>query len=83
MPSLIDVVREGACGLTSITPMHMGTLSCLSAQVEGLTTGFNTANPSSNVVTVGGLPCPLVAGSITATSLQCVPSGAAGQVLTQ
>lgn len=36
---------------------------------------FNTASPTTgNQVTIGGvIPCPIVATSVTATSLTCIP----------
>jgi len=54
-----------------------------SLQGSGLTTGFNTTAPDANIVTIGGLPCPIVNGSVTATSLACIPSTANGRVLAE
>ena len=49
-------------------------------QGDGLTTGFNTASPSSNVVTIAGLPCAVDSASLTLTSLTCTPANAYGKV---
>ncbi|KAG1658049.1 hypothetical protein FOA52_004208 [Chlamydomonas sp. UWO 241] len=54
------------------------------SSTDGAAAGFDVAHPEANTVSVGGvLPCALVPGSVTATSLQCRTAPAAGKVFTQ
>eukprot|EP00955_Chlamydomonas_euryale_P036561 350480-Chlamydomonas_euryale.AAC.1 len=48
----------------------------------GLTTGFDVISDAANRVAIGGvLPCDVVPGSVTATSLRCVAPALVGRVL--
>ncbi|KAG1667228.1 hypothetical protein FOA52_009793 [Chlamydomonas sp. UWO 241] len=67
----------------SLSGGHVLTLST-NATSDGFTTGFDVAHPEQNTVQIAGmLDCPIVALSVTNTSLQCTPPSIGGKVLAE